>query len=50
MLSISSSPKFCCLVKRKSFPKQQILDFSKLKELRDDNFKLMKMAENSLKG
>ena len=32
------------------FPTRQILDFSKLKELADDNFNLMKMAESSPNG
>ena len=33
----------------KPFPKRQILDSSKLKEVADDNFELMKMAEKSPK-
>ena len=41
MPSILSSPKFCHLVKCQLFPKRQILDSSKLKELTDDNFKFV---------
>ena len=46
MLSIWNIRKFCCLVKSKLFPKGQILDSSKLKELADNNFKF---EENSAK-
>ena len=55
MLSISTCCNFCHLVKSQhikpfqSFPKRQILDSSKLKQFADDNFNLMKMAQNSSK-
>ena len=39
MLSLSTCPKLCQVVKSEPFPKQQILDSSKLKEFADDNFK-----------
>ena len=64
MLSIRSSPKFCYLVESYNskisisndpFPKQQILDPSKLKEFADDNFtfdengrKFSKWLENTV--
>ena len=42
MLSIKTSLKICCLVKSQPFPKQQILDSSKLKGFADNNFKFDK--------
>ena len=39
MFSISTRWKFCCLVKCSPFPKQQLLNSSKLKDSADNNFK-----------
>ena len=39
MLSIRTKVKFCCLVKGELFPKRQVSDSFKLKELADDIFK-----------
>ena len=42
-LSVVDGVKSCdCVVLSKPFPKRQILDFSKLKEFADDNFKFYK--------
>ena len=42
--------KFCHLVFSQLFPKQQILDSSKLKAFADDNFNFDEMAERSSNG
>ena len=54
-LSISTSLKLCSLVKSSPFPKRQILDSFKLKELADSNLrfdgsvrKFSKMVENTV--
>ena len=45
-----TSLKFCHLVMGEPFPKQQILDSSKLKEFADNNFEFVENSKKFSKG